>query len=693
MKKSPIFLLYKREMLDILRDKKTVFMNIFMPVILYPLIAIVATQVMLSVQSSMEEQTYRVAIVASPEETQQLESILLNNTKNPAATAEASPNELRGKFIFTPSPNPQEDLQAKKLDAYITISGPENEKDYTIHYISSVVDSQGAASRILRILDDYLDVLRTQKLDSLGIDHNAIWNPIAVSPVDHATQEQSIGNILGSIVPILLIIGLVTGATQTAIDATAGEKERGTLETLFSLPVTSKDIILSKFGAVATMASISVLLNFLSIGAMGYYFFSLVQMMAPENMMNVQLSSFLPVVLVVFLCVLLFGIFISALTLTLFVFAKTVKEAQNYSTPLIIVIMLIGYVGFIPNFELSLKTAAIPVVNVVLLIKSVFNFNYNITLILLVLATNLAYGILAVQLMSKAYNSEELLFGDDSSFLNIFEKRSNIRAGGMPSPGEGLFLLLLGILSILYIGSYFQIKYGFYGLLSIQATILILPFAMAIYSKYDLKKVFSLRLPSFSHALGAVLLWIGTLIGVTALSALLSKLFPQSYESLEVIEKMFSGKSLLALTLVVAVAPAICEELFFRGFIFSSFRGKMGPYAAMLLASTLFGIYHMSLIKFFTTALLGLSINYALYKSNSIVTASLMHFLNNFLSVTAVYYQDKLSAMLPENTSPEMAEAALASQTNPLLIVALVVIFAGAGILLLNKKRNMSLEE
>lgn len=742
MNKKAILTLYKREMLDIIRDKKTVFMNIFVPIILYPLITIIASQVMMSVQTSLNEQTYQIAIIANEETSNKLQNLLsatlvdsadtkdssdasekeapsnsdlenknlsekksgTENAKEPFEKNNADPAQKNPGDPFSSddenlrieilkSDDPEEDLKNKTIHAYIeaALSDTSKKPVYRINYLASNVNSSTVANYIEKRLIDHREELRVEELKKLHVEYDRIWNPIEIEQTDHSTREQSVGSVLGGIIPLLMIMGLVNGASNTAIDTTAGEKERGTLETTFSFPVTRKEIITAKFSAVATMASISVLLNFLSIGVMGTYMYSLINSLsATDSEISVNVASFLPAVFIMLLCVILFAIFVSAISLALYSNAQSIKEAGLYATPIMLGSVFISYIGFIPNLELSINTAMLPVVNVVLLIKSILIFEYDIPMILLALVSNLAYGFLAVSLMYNVFEREDILFNEESRFLRIFESRANIKAGGTPTVGEAIFLLLIGLMGMIYIGTYFQLKFGFWGITSIQIIIFILAVGYALYAKFDLKKVFSLKMPSASHVFGSILLWIGTLILVASLSVLLQKIFPDSLKDIELMEDMLKGQSLPALVLVVAIAPAICEEILFRGFVFSAFRKKFNPYVAMLFVSILFGIYHMSLIKFFTTAILGFAINYSLYKSGSLATASLMHFLNNGISVLALYYYDTMQKLSQTDITPEMAEAEMMSQFNPIIAISIMLLFIISGVLLLNVKSKSS---
>ena len=133
---------------------------------------------------------------------------------------------------------------------------------------------------------------------------------------------------------------------------------------------------------------------------------------------------------------------------------------------------------------------------------------------------------------------------------------------------------------------------------------------------------------------------------------------------------------------VVALMPAICEEMMFRGFIFSAFRKKYKITAAILLVAVLFGVYHMSVVRFFTTALLGAALAITVYYSGSIFPAMLMHFCNNGVAVLQMFYPEFFI-----NHVPILGEEKL-SISSAIILFLLGTVLATAGILLLRRNHR-----
>lgn len=669
MKTKTVFSLYKKEIIDIFRDKKTVLMMIIVPILLYPLLMLAGFQIVNMISADMQSKTYQVAF-HQVEGQEQIEKIMSDET-----------DEYDYHFKVVESQDYKKDLQEKKIDAYLTTKEEAGQLNYEIQYISSVTNSAAAASMLEDIIYAYREQLRTDKIGELDLDVKAVLYPITTKLADQASKEESVGNLIGSIIPFLLITSILLGAMYPAIDVTAGEKERGTLETLLTLPVSNHELILSKFFAVATVACISALLNLLSMGLMGGFLYNSLSLAGTEAI-SLHIASFIPVLVILLFCILTFVLFITAIVLCVCIFAKSFKEAQNYSTPIMLVVMLASYVGFMPNVELTTQTAVIPVVNICLLIKQVFSFQYNLSIIFIVLLSNMAYSMLAVMIMGRIYNSEGILFGDGNGSLKLFERRANIKAGEPISLVDAILLLLVCMLGSIYLGSFAQARFGFYGIAANQVFFLLLPVAFAFYTKCAWKEVFSIKLPSVKAVAGSIILWVGTYMIGILISVPLARLFPDSMESVEGMANLFTNQSILGLLVVTAVLPAICEETLFRGFTFGALKEKFKPILSILLVAALFGLYHMSILKFFTTGILGLAFTYSVYCSGSIFTSMLMHFLNNGIAIWLTVEGEKHTAIV------KLLNVEQFSVPQKLLYIGIAVLCIGVGGLLLYLNRR-----
>ncbi|MCI9260376.1 MAG: CPBP family intramembrane metalloprotease [Romboutsia sp.] len=617
--------IFKKEMIDILRDKKTIFMMIILPLLLYPILMVGASSIMSMSINKMEQTTVNIAFNNNPSDN------LINILNKTNEYDEAKVNIIKVDDY-------KEALDNETLDAYVEINENNDIQSYKIYTNSSKNNSYTAEKRIKEALDKYKEEIVEMNLAQEGLDAQKTLEPITCETLDIAKNEEIAGNILGQILPFILIIGVLLGSIYPAIDVMAGEKERGTLETLFTLPISNLELVMGKYMAVSFCAVVTAFLNIISI-LISIGFMTLTAGIANE--MGIPKFDFTQMIfpgIITMICIGLFAMVVSAISMCVCSLAKSFKDAQNYITPVMLIIMIPSYVSMIPNIELDGFTSTIPVVNISLLIKSVLSFKFDLNLIAIVFVSNFAFMILSVLLLSKMFNSEEILFGNNRSF-SFLEKRSNIKKGTMPTISDGAILYAVGLVLLIYVGSLVQLKFKMAGLAITQVMIICLPLLFAYYIKTDFKKTFSLRKINLKQILGGILIWMGGFVLINLITQITLYLFPQNMEVAEALTDAIIIKDNLVLNLaIVALMPAICEEIFFRGFIFTSFKGKSSSKIAIITSGILFGFMHMDFLRIIPTSILGIIFAYTVYKSESIFIAMILHFINNGIAVLVSHY-------------------------------------------------------
>lgn len=643
--------LVKKEMLDVFRDKKTVIMMLVVPIILYPLIFVGAMQLMNFIASSMETQNYRIAVDA--EDGDAFLQKLLEKAETERETAEEpGAVEAKGESAYEITivddaavSDYETALNEETIDVYVSGRVQDGRMQYDVYYLDSVTNSGYAAGIVMDAFDDLRDEMTRQRIAAAGLDVHEILDPIGYEKENLASSEQSLGSIMGAVLPFMLIISLLMGTMYPAIDTTAGERERGTLETILTLPVTNRQLIVSKFITVAVIGMISALLNILSMGGIAFYMYEILEMQTDIG--SFDMMNFVPAILVCMLAIFAFSMFISAVTMCVTSFAKSYKEANNYITPLMLVVMFVGYIGFIPNLELTQAMAMLPVANICLLIKNMLVFKVDYGMIAVVLISNVAYAVVAILFLSKIYDSEAILFSEQKGSLQLFEKRSNLRKGGVPTVSDVWLVVAVTILLVLYVGSLLQVKYGLAGLFGTQLILLLVPLALVLYTKKDVRQTYGFTGTGAAGFLGGSLLITGLYPINSMLASGLTQLFPGSAGNVETVFSGILGDSALVSLLVIALAPAICEEMLFRGLILHALKTRYKIASAIFITAALFGFYHMSLVKFIPTGLLGLALCYVVWRTGSIYPAILMHFLNNAYSVIIIYYPEQVGRIFP----------------------------------------------
>lgn len=612
-------------MIDILRDKKTIFMMIILPLLLYPILMVGASSIMSMSINKMEQTTVNIAFNNNPSDN------LINILNKTNEYDEAKVNIIKVDDY-------KEALDNETLDAYVEINENNDIQSYKIYTNSSKNNSYTAEKRIKEALEKYKEEIVEMNIAQEGLDAQKTLEPITYETLDIAKNEEIAGNILGQILPFILIIGVLLGAIYPAIDVMAGEKERGTLETLFTLPISNLELVMGKYMAVSFCAVVTAFLNIISI-LISIGFMTLTAGIANEmGMPKFDFTQMIFPGIITMICIGLFAMVVSAISMCVCSLAKSFKDAQNYITPVMLIIMIPSYVSMIPNIELDGFTSTIPVVNISLLIKSVLSFKFDLNLIAIVFVSNFAFMILSVLLLSKMFNSEEILFGNNRSF-SFLEKRSNIKKGTMPTISDGAILYAVGLVLLIYAGSLVQLKFKMAGLAITQVMIICLLFLFAYYIKTDFKKTFSLQKVNLKQILGGILIWMGGFVLINLITQITLYLFPQNMEVAEALTDAIIIKDNLVLNLaIVALMPAICEEIFFRGFIFTSFKVKISSKIAIITSGILFGFMHMDFLRIIPTSILGIIFAYTVYKSESIFIAMILHFINNSIAVLVSHY-------------------------------------------------------
>jgi sodium transport system permease protein len=241
--------------------------------------------------------------------------------------------------------------------------------------------------------------------------------PFEVKTQNVAPPEKVGGNLVGGMIPYLFILLCFTGAMYPAMDLTAGEKERGTMETILCSPVARIDLVLGKFLMVLTASLGTVVFSLtsmiLSFVIGGSLFASsgagVAVKKAAANMETIPMLD--PVgVLTVLAMVLPVAVLFCAVLLAVSLYAKSIKEASSYVSPMIIVIIIPAMMGLLPGVELNARLALVPILNIALvskeLVSGVFHWNY----LALIFGSTCLYAALALGLCVRMFNREEVMF-------------------------------------------------------------------------------------------------------------------------------------------------------------------------------------------------------------------------------------------------------------------------------------------
>ena len=295
----------------------------------------------------------------------------------------------------------------KKLDdgeiyAYIT---KENNK-YTV-VANSSENSTYANALAKQYLEVYKEYLESNYLIEHSVEPNEVLNIIQI---DNEIKESDnfMSKYIISYAFLFIIMAITVSATYPATDATAGEKERGTLETLLTFPIKSRDIIIGKY--------LSVSLSSIITGVLSLVLTDVTLMMLPtmfKTYENMTLGFNTNMILLSMLIIIAFSMFISGLTIAIASKSKTFKEAQSSLTPLNFISFFPGMIAYFANVSSSVVLSMIPFLNYSLIFTDVANNKVNVLEITIMLISTFILTSIILYIIIKQYKSEKVLFSSN----------------------------------------------------------------------------------------------------------------------------------------------------------------------------------------------------------------------------------------------------------------------------------------
>ncbi|MBN1351132.1 CPBP family intramembrane metalloprotease [candidate division KSB1 bacterium] len=648
MKFSKIAAVYKKESRDILRDRRTLISMILIPILLYPLLFSIIGQIMSAGAAKLERE----------------QNIIVVKAGAPAPFLKLIRDDEKLQIVY--SENPEADLFDGKIAAIVEVSTVNKINPIRLIFDAAVDRSRIAKKRIDEIFNQYKLQEQQLHLQEKGIEPSE-FSAFGVSYINTASPSRMGGGLFVAIIPMLLIVTLALGAMYPAIDLTAGEKERGTLETILTVPISRTALLIGKYLTVFTIGLITGILNLLSM--ISTYSLGLIQLGIISGKLDFALSP--QVIVILFIMLIPLALFVSAAILGVSLFARSFKDAQNLITPFYLLLIFPTFFALTPGIELNMTLALIPILNVCLLFKELLLGNFQYDLIFAVFLSNALFAFTGFLILSRLFNAEKILFAEGKGFHFAFNP-SKMERRKTANPSEAMLLFAVIMMLQFYLGSLLPLKFSIPGFLGMQVLLIFLPvMAFIWFGKLRFKSALNLKGFHSAALFGTILISFGGLHIVAWLAQLQATLFPESLDAAEALESVLnfekSGFQPVTALLLFALTPAICEEIIFRGVLLSSFKTRMTPAAAILLTGLLFGISHMSIFRIMPTALLGIYLTYITYRTGSIYLAMLGHAINNAIALGVVLYPQVASSL------PWLTDLTRAS---PLLVISAILLIA-----------------
>ena len=392
-------IVYRKELTEALRDRRTLMSTILIPLLLFPVLGVGIGYAESEVFGEASREPSKI--------------IVLGGADSPDIIAGLQ--RAKNLQIMPVVPNYVDLISNKKIRAVVdippgfqaAIARGENPL-VKIYIFSGDLKSSFGATRIEKYFMEYRDEMVRSRLASANLPES-LMKPFETKQQNVVSAEKVAGELYGGFIPYLVILMCMTGAMYPAMDLTAGEKERGTMETILSSPTKRRDLVFGKFLLILTASLATGTLAVLSMGAT----FSFISRFSPsqENGQRLAVLSIHPgTVLAIFVLALPVAVLFSAVLMTISLFAKSYKEAQSYLTPMSIVVIIPAVAAVLPGVELTPKLALVPIVNVSLLCKELVADTYHWNFIALIFLSTCVYAAVALFLAIKMFQRESVLF-------------------------------------------------------------------------------------------------------------------------------------------------------------------------------------------------------------------------------------------------------------------------------------------
>jgi sodium transport system permease protein len=660
-----IGLIYLREMRDQLRDRRTLFTIAVLPILLYPLVGMLLLQIaQFSRQSSLS-----VCVVGSENtagapplfDGDHFSSHLLPES-NTFETVTYRWDELSGRqspreqgtrwvkdaafdlVVLIPPDFKQNHSPTGMLEATRQAASRGNERQFgeiELLYNAGRDQSVVARQRVSEILASWRGQWARERLVSVGVAPD-ILAPFSWSDVDIAPEHTREAAFWSKLLPFIMLIWAMTGAFYPAIDLVAGEKERGTLETLLCSPALRSEIVWGKLGAVATFSMLTAMLNAGSMLLTSTFAFNHLSVGGLPG--KIGTPPLVPM-LWLFVALVPLALLFSALALAVAAMARSSKEGQYYLMPLMMVTLPLVMLPILPGTTLNIGTSLIPVTGMFLLVRALVEGQYATAVMYLPFVLTVMGVCLwfAARWARRQFENESVLFGSGEQWeLRMWVRHLWRDRRSVATPQQayacGAMILVTLFFARLAISEMPNDLAGIAKLILMPQVLILFPaLLMATMLTTSLRQGLRLRMPHWTT------IPLGVLFGITLhptyvmLSKLINHLYPiseQTAQAMKPFTDQIAAAPLPLVLLLMAALPAICEELAFRGFIFGGLVRERGKVRAIVVTALMFGISHGVLQQSIAASLMGLVLGWITLRTGSVLPCICIHFTNNALSVS-----------------------------------------------------------
>ena len=349
---------FKKELIDTIRDRRTLMFMIVIPLLLFPVLFKILFSVQERQTRKAEEKTLRVALIDNDNARRFSEMLrarddllVVGDVPVDSIRVFISDDRIDGAFVVSSDfDDDVEDLEPGRID----------------FYFRSTDEKRIVRNRLRDIVDDYEEMILEERFERLDLDDDVVEG-VDLKSHNIASMKEQFGKQVGGFLPYIFILFCFMGSMYPAIDLGAGEKERGTMETLLTAPVNRFHILLGKFGVIVLTGMASAVVSMFGL----YIGLRQSKELPPEILEVIVRILGADTILSIFSLLLPLTVFFAGVLLSVSLSARSFKEAQSLMTPLNIAIIVPAAIGMMPGVSMNFTTALIPVLNVSLATKEI----------------------------------------------------------------------------------------------------------------------------------------------------------------------------------------------------------------------------------------------------------------------------------------------------------------------------------
>ncbi|HYC77820.1 MAG TPA: ABC transporter permease subunit/CPBP intramembrane protease [Planctomycetota bacterium] len=672
MRRRVVLSVAKRELRDILRDRRTLFATFVLPLVLYPALLLGFTSLAKSAREDLGRRELKVAITRDGAPFRRPAASDGDGVAETRATTRpAGDDAASDPFLAALLAHPRLLFEDRGGAAEAAESAARGDVDLALDVPSDVGRRLARGERVELAptfrSHDPPSKAALEAVREIVRDVRDRFAPLTLREADASSGRQRASALFGGVMSFVVTIMALLGAFTPALDLVAGEKERGTLEALLTSPASRRELVIGKYLAVTACAVGASLAN---LGSLAFTFQGLAGVVASSGASLAGSVGFdaAGFAVVTAALVILSALF-SAVAVAVSAYARTYKEGMAYLSPLYMVVLPLAMAGLLPSAKLE-TLAIVPVANVALLMKKLMAGEHAPGAAALAILSLAALAYAALEATVKLFEREDVLFREGKG---LFARRKLEPGEPPPAPTPGLaaFTLVLCVTAVFFSG---VVKDRVLGMFVQFGLFVAVPLGLSLAARFPVRETFATRAARPAGYLGALVCAAGgVLVAIVASRVLGEDAAKETSEELKKTVLPLFERSLWIGFLCVAALPAAAEELLFRGFVYAGMRSALRPFGAALATALLFALMHMDPVRFGPTFVLGCVLGALRAVAGSVWPPMLMHFAVNAFAAwsTVVAPAEDPGLTLPGGVMAAMVGGGVA-------LIALGLFLAGA---------------